>query len=124
MFVNADGWPVVAPFRYAPLGNIASEVTAGDAVGGYKMINHGKDISTAIKASQVVRLAADGTVSGAASGTWKHDGGNRITISLGASGTFVGVLSRQWNINSGAFGVTWTAQSVDGVSIWGARTGN
>jgi arabinan endo-1,5-alpha-L-arabinosidase len=34
------------------------------------------------------------------------------------------VLSRQWNTNAGAFVVTWTAQSVDGVSIWGARTGS
>jgi arabinan endo-1,5-alpha-L-arabinosidase len=128
MFINADGWLVVAPFRYAPLSKnataLSADVTAGDAVGSYKMINHGKDISTTIKASQNIRLAADGTVSGAASGTWKYDGGNKITISLGATGTFAGVLSRQWNTNASAFVVTWTAQSVDGVSIWGARTGN
>jgi arabinan endo-1,5-alpha-L-arabinosidase len=128
MFINADGWPVVAPFRYAPLSKSATalpaEVAAADAAGTYKMINHGKDISTAIKASQEVVLAANGTVSGSVSGTWKHDGGNKITISLGATGTFVGVLSRQWNTNASAFVVTWTAQSVDGVSIWGARTGN
>ncbi|RZT09871.1 arabinan endo-1,5-alpha-L-arabinosidase [Duganella sp. CF402] len=128
MFINADGWPVVAPFRYAPLSKnattLSAEVTAADAAGTYKMINHGKDISTTIKASQEVVLAANGTVSGSASGTWKHDGSNKITISLGATGTFVGVLSRQWNTNASAFVVTWTAQSVDGVSIWGARTGN
>jgi arabinan endo-1,5-alpha-L-arabinosidase len=128
MFINADGWPVVAPFRYAPLSKnataLSADVTAADAVGSYKMINHGKDISTTIKASQNIRLAADGTVSGGASGTWKYDGGNKITISLGATGTFAGVLSRQWNTNASAFVVTWTAQSVDGVSIWGARTGS
>ncbi|WP_371866491.1 glycoside hydrolase family 43 protein [Duganella alba] len=128
MFINADGWLVVSPFRYAPLSKnsttLSAEVTAADVVGTYKMINHGKDISTAIKASQSVVLAADGTVSGTASGTWKHDGGNKITIALGATGTFAGVLSRQWNTNASAFVVTWTAQSVDGVSIWGARTGN
>ena len=88
------------------------------------MINHGKDISTVIKTSQVVKLAADGTVSGAVTGTWKHNGANKVKISLGAAGEFSGVLSRQWNTNAGAFVVTFTAQSVDGVSIWGARTGN
>lgn len=128
MFINADGWIVVAPFRYAPLSRnatpLSADVTAADAVGSYKMINHGKDISTVIKQSQNVQLAADGSVSGAASGSWKYDGGNRITLTLGALGTFAGVLSRQWNTNAAAFVVTWTAQSVDGVSIWGARTGS
>jgi arabinan endo-1,5-alpha-L-arabinosidase len=128
MFVNADGWLVVAPFRYAPLSKnatpLAAEVTAADAAGSYKMINHGKDISVAIKTSQVVQLAAGGAVTGAVTGTWTHDGGNRITLTLGAAGTFKGVLSRQWNTNASAFVVTWTAQSVDGVSIWGARTGS
>jgi len=128
MFINEDGWIVVSPFRYAPLSKnstaLSAEVTAADAAGTYKMINHGKDITAAIKASQSIKLAADGTVSGAATGTWKHNGANKITISLGAAGTFNGVLSRQWNTNASAFVVTWTAQSVDGVSIWGARTGS
>ena len=128
MFINDEGWLVVAPFRYAPLGKntavLSADVAAADAVGTYKMINHGKDISTVIKASHVVKLAADGTVSGAATGTWKHNGANKVTLSLGAAGDFGGVLSRQWNTNASAFVVTFTAQSVDGVSIWGARTGN
>jgi arabinan endo-1,5-alpha-L-arabinosidase len=88
------------------------------------MVNHGKDITTTIKQSANVVLAVDGTVTGAATGTWKHDGSNKITLTLGATGTFSGVLSRQWNSNASAFLVTWTAQSVDGVSIWGARTGS
>ena len=128
MFINDDGWIVVAPFRYAPLSlnatPLSADVTAADAAGTYKMINHGKDISATIKPSQVVKLAADGTVSGAATGTWKFNGANKVTISLGTAGDFNGVLSRQWNTNAGAFVVTFTAQSVDGVSIWGARTGN
>jgi len=128
MFINADGWPVVSPFRYAPLSlsptTLSADVTAADAAGTYKMINHGKDISATIKTSTAVTLAADGTVTGSVTGTWTYNGGNKITLSLGTTGTFTGVLSRQWNTNAGAFVVTWTAQSVDGVSIWGARTGS
>lgn len=128
MFINADGWLVVAPFRYAPLSKnatpLSAVVTAADAAGSYKMINHGKDISAVIKASQNIQLASGGAVTGAATGTWTHDGDNRITLVLGTLGTFKGVLSRQWNTNASAFVVTWTAQSVDGVSIWGARTGS
>lgn len=128
MFINDDGWPVVAPFRYAPLSKSAvtlgGAVTAADAAGTYKMINHGKDISTAIKPSQVIKLAADGTVSGAATGGWTHKGNNNVGITLTGSGTYSGVLSRQWNTNANAFVVTFTAQSADGVSLWGARTGD
>lgn len=128
MFINADGWLVVAPFRYAPLSKnatvLSADVTAADAAGSYKVINHGKDISATIKQSQNIVLAAGGAVTGALTGTWSHDGSNRITLTLGTAGTFKGVLSRQWNTNASAFVVTWTAQSVDGVSIWGARTGS
>jgi arabinan endo-1,5-alpha-L-arabinosidase len=128
MFINSDGWPVVAPFRYAPLSlnatPLSASVTAADAQGSYKMINHGKDISATIKASQNIQLNADGTVTGAASGTWQNMGGNNVNITLTTGGSFNGVLSRQWNSNANAFVVTFTAQSVDGVSIWGARTGS
>jgi len=102
-------------------------VTAADAAGSYKAINHGKDISTALKTSQNIKLNADGTVTGAMTGTWAHKGNNNVTITLtsgAGGGAFSGVLSRQWNTNASAFVVTFTAQSADGVSLWGARTGN
>ncbi len=128
MFINAAGWPVVSPLRYAPLSKsatpVAATVTAKEVEGSYQYVNHGKDITPAIRNSQAIRLAADGTVSGAAQGTWKHDGANRITLTLPAAGTFSGVLSRQWNAHANSFVVTFTAQSNDGVSIWGLRSGD
>ncbi len=127
MFINADGWPVVAPFRYAPLSKSATTlvaaITSTEAQGSYKIVNHGKDITATIKASQNSKLNADGTISGAVTGSWKHNGSNNITITLDSGGVFSGVLSRQWNTNADSFVVTFTAQSSDGVSIWGARTG-
>jgi len=127
MFFNSAGWPVVAPFRYAPLSltNPAqiAEITSAQVTGAYKVINHGKDISAVIKASESLRLNSDGTVSGAATGTWLHRGENLIDITL--SGTiYYGVLSRQWNTNANNFVVTFTAQTVGGVSLWGSRTGD
>ncbi len=128
MFINADGWPVVAPFRYAPLSKSATPlvaaVTSAEAQGSYKMINHGKDITATIKPSQNIQLNADGTVSGAVTGSWQYQGSNNITITLDVGGIYKGVLSRQWNTNANSFAVTFTAQSIEGVSIWGARTGN
>jgi arabinan endo-1,5-alpha-L-arabinosidase len=119
---------VVAPLRYVPLSKSATAlpatVSAADAAGAYKMVNHGKDISATIKPSQAIRLDADGTVSGTATGSWIHKGGNNIGISLDGGGSYSGVLSRQWNPNANAFTVTFSAQSKEGVSLWGIRTGS
>jgi arabinan endo-1,5-alpha-L-arabinosidase len=113
--------------RYVPLAKsavaLSDVVSAADAAGSYQMINHGKDISAVIKTAQNIKLGADGTVSGAVTGTWVHKGGNNITLSLGTTGTFSGVLSRQFNTNAKAFVVTFTAQSAEGVSLWALRTG-
>jgi arabinan endo-1,5-alpha-L-arabinosidase len=127
MFINEDGWPVVAPLRYVPLSKSATALSAtvgsADVAGAYKMVNHGKDISATIKPSQAIRLEANGTVGGAATGTWVHKGANHIGIVLDGGGSFNGVLSRQWNPNANAFTVTFSAQSKEGVSLWGIRTG-
>lgn len=127
MFVSEDGWPVVAPLRYAPLSKnatpLAAEVTVKDAEGSYQFINHGKDISATVKPAQTIRLDTGGAVSGAATGTWTHRGGNKMQLVLSSGGTFNGVLSRQWNANAGRFVVTFSAQSSDGVSVWGVRNG-
>ena len=128
MFVNEEGWLVVAPFRYAPLRLATpaqtAEVSSVQAQGSYKLINHGKDISTALKSSSAIKLSADGTLSGAVTGSWLHKGGNRLTITLSSGGAFSGVLSRQWNSNAGRFVISFSAQSAEGLSIWGARTGD
>lgn len=127
-FFNEDGWPVLAPFRYAPLSLAAdlpsATVTQADVAGSYKYINHGKDITATIVNSQTVALNADGTISGAVTGTWAHKGNNYIDITLTTGGLFKGVLSRQYNSNANKFVVTFSAQSTGGVSIWGAKTGN
>jgi arabinan endo-1,5-alpha-L-arabinosidase len=128
MFINEDGWPVVAPLRYAPLSKSAAplvaDVSSVEAQGAYQLINHGKDISTTIKTAQTIRLEANGTVTGGVSGSWSHRGANKVQLVLGTAGTFNGVLSRQYNANAKRFVVTFTAQGSDGVSVWGVRTGS
>ena len=127
LFFNAEGWPVMAPFRYVPLSMaspaVTADVSAADAAGAYKLVNHGKDISATIKTSQSIRLAANGDVTGAVTGTWLHGGANLVDVTLGGT-LYRGVLSRQWNSNANRFVVTFTAQATDGVSIWGVRTGD
>jgi arabinan endo-1,5-alpha-L-arabinosidase len=127
LLFNSAGWPVAAPFRYAPLSlsptAMVADVTNTDVPGAYKLIDHGKDISTIIKASQAIRVNGDGTVSGAVTGTWIHRGNNLVDVTVGGT-LYNGVLSRQWNTNANRFVVTFSVQSAAGVSLWGARTGD
>ena len=128
MFLNEDGWPVVAPLRYAPLARsaapVVADITAAEAVGAYQFINHGKDITASTKSAQAIRLDTGGALSGGVTGTWSHRGANKVQLVLSTGGTFNGVLSRQYNANAKRFVVTLSAQSVDGVSVWGVRTAN
>jgi arabinan endo-1,5-alpha-L-arabinosidase len=127
LMFNSQGWPVMAPFRYAPLSAsptaVVADVTNADVPGAYKIVDHGKDILATIKPSQTLRLNADGTMSGALTGTWLHRGNNLVDLML--SGViYNGVLSRQWNTNANKFVVTFSVQAPAGNSIWGARTGD
>jgi arabinan endo-1,5-alpha-L-arabinosidase len=127
MHLNDDGWLVIAPLRYAPL-SLASpaqtaDISAAQAAGSYKLVNHGLDITATLKASINVTLNADGTVSGDMTGTWTYKAGNLLTFTSGGT-SYSGVLSRQWNTNANAFAVSFSALSSGGVSLWAVRTGS
>lgn len=125
--LNEDGWPVVAPLRYAPLSLATpaqtAAVSAAQAAGSYQLVNHGKDISAAIKPSAALTVASGGALSGALTGTWAHGGSNRITLTVGGV-AYKGQLSRQWHANANAFVIVFSAVSAEGVSLWGIRTGD
>jgi arabinan endo-1,5-alpha-L-arabinosidase len=128
MFINENGWPVVAPLRYVPLSKgkeVAASVSATAAAGTYKFVNHNKEITAYVVPSQVVKLGKDGKITGAVKGTWAHRGDNNVALTLdGSSQQYRGVLSRQWNTNANAFTVTFSVQNAAGVSLWGVRTGD
>lgn len=91
--MNQDGWPVFAPYRYA--GEEAKEskkVTPNDAAGDYKLIQHGKDISSLIKESVPMELHKNGKVTGEAEGTWKISGKRDVQLTLDGK-SYKGVLT-------------------------------
>jgi arabinan endo-1,5-alpha-L-arabinosidase len=110
MFMNADGWPVVAPYRYANETQPAflrPEFVFGD----YLYVNHGKDITATIKKSQLITLNANGSITGAVTGTWRRPGGNQIEISLPGASTYKGVLLTEWDETSKSYVTTFTASA-------------
>lgn len=119
LFMNADGWPVVAPYRYAneTLSAVRSEFVVGD----YMLVNHGKDITAAIKTSRIVTLNGNGTITGAVSGTWRILGSNQVEINLPGASTYKGYLLSQWDETSKSYVMTFTASAREGIAIFGSR---
>jgi arabinan endo-1,5-alpha-L-arabinosidase len=129
MFVNVDGWLVASPLRYAPRTNSSGipqakvEYVGLSEIGGtYQMVNHGRDMAGTAKQSVQVTLGADGSVSGALSGTWRFGGNNTIALTLGGT-AFTGALSRQWSEVGQEFRVTLTALNAAGEALWGVHDG-
>jgi arabinan endo-1,5-alpha-L-arabinosidase len=119
LFMNADGWPVVAPYRYA--NETLTAVRREFVVGDYLFVNHGKDITGDIKTSQLIALNANGTVTGAQSGTWALVGSNGVELKLGGALAYKGVFINQWDETSKGYVMALTAQSREGVSVFGSR---
>jgi arabinan endo-1,5-alpha-L-arabinosidase len=121
MFMNKDGWPVVAPYRYT--GEALEKVNRQDIVGEYQFINHGKDITSSVEKSAYITLNQDNTISGDASGIWKKTSHNQAELIIDGE-VYDGVFVRQYDQTSEMNVITFTAMSKDGVMVWGSRLQN
>lgn len=122
-FINEDGWPVTAV--YENKGDKISQTgySKDEIVGDYYFINHGtaKQSDDYHKAKNLV-LKADGTVSGAATGTWKEkDNSYYATFVLGGV-TYKGVFFKQHTeLVNGPNVMTFTAIGTNNKTIWGSK---
>ena len=82
MVVSPDGWLVMAPYEKSGTVRQQDAYTTEQVVGDYEIVVHnpiafyagGGDSSDAIYHAQTVTLNTDGTIGGAATGTWSVDG--------------------------------------------------
>ncbi|WP_222861076.1 LamG-like jellyroll fold domain-containing protein [Paenibacillus ihumii] len=118
MFLNKDGWFVVAPERYA--GETIQAVNAGDIAGDYKFVNHGLAYSGNITPAVNIRLNEDKTITGDATGTWDLQGDYLAAITIDGV-TYDGVFVRQWDTALERETMTFTAISSVGETVWGIR---
>lgn len=119
MYMNADGWLVAAPHRYA--GETLTLQHRNQVPGDYKVIRHDKIISGQIRNSQLMTFEPDGRIAGAGTGTWRFRHDNDVTIVLDGE-TYRGIFSTQWDDENGTRVHAFSAISEDGVSLWGSRT--
>lgn len=118
MFFNADGWPVIAPYRYS--GETIDKYTEGEIIGDFKLINHRKDITGVIKKSTVITLDKNHKISGNAKGTWKLVGDHDIELTIDGV-TYKGVAAYEYDTDNNLYVMTFTALSDKGVAIWGSK---
>ncbi|MBQ0043832.1 MAG: glycoside hydrolase family 43 protein [Bacteroidales bacterium] len=94
MFMNEDGWPVVAPHRYS--GDLNVQLSKKDVTGEYKFVNHGTRITADITESVIISLNIDGK-------------------------TYKGVFHYQYDHANNVNRVTFTACGLSNETIWGSK---
>ena len=122
MFMNEDGWPVVAPHRYS---GVVEGVRYGkkDLAGAYKFVNHGTRTTGELTESSIIYLNSDGTVSGDASGnwTWNKAGGKNYAQFTIDGKTYKGVFNYQYDPANNVNRFTFTACGTSNETIWGSK---
>ena len=132
VFQSKNGWLVAAPFEYtgeqvtnadiATTQQIASDRIAGQ----YKLLIHTYKLDHRKKAAAEpvdIELKADGTISGASSGTWKiEEGTSYITLKIGST-YYHGVMVEQTLEPTDTKTPAFTAvAATTGTTAWGYQT--
>ena len=118
MFMNADGWPVMAPVRYSGEGREAPGMEARPGV--YKVLFHKHDINRTAHVSVMAALKPDGTVDGACEGTWESGDDGTVRLTLDGE-SYTGVFTRCLDDAQGAWVTCFTALNEKGEAVWGIR---
>jgi len=136
LFFNDDGWPVMAPNRYA--GETAGRVDPADVVGEYDLLVHTavrNDVTFATSALH--SFYADGSVrlggytlgvkesggprdimpSSATVGEWERTGDYHFKVTIDGT-EYNGVMVPQYNNDMGFAALSFTGISGQGVSMW------
>ena len=118
MYMNEEGWPVASPVRYA--GESPAPVPAERRGGVYKMLLHEHDINTVEHESVVITLEADGTVTGAATGSWACEDGVNVTIALGDT-VYKGIMHTALDSSQSNWATCISALDDTGAALWAIR---
>ena len=121
-FLNEDEWPVTAVYEY--LGEQPENYDEEEVIGMYEFIDHGTKTNGDMIETAMITLEEDGTITGAASGSWsKKDSGkgyDYVTLTIGDV-TYKGFFFRQHKENTDPEPVmTFSAIGDNNTCIWGS----
>ena len=131
VFQNEDGWLVAAPFEYtgeqvtsadiATTQQVATDRIAGTwqlLVHPFKLNHTKKETAKPVE----IELHADGTISGAQTGTWTvGEGTSYVTIKLGTT-EYKGVMVEQTLEPTDDKTIAFTCMNRNGVTVWGYQS--
>lgn len=136
MLPTADGWLVAAPYEYTGTKADPQGYPADELAGDYELVVHDQKTSfkgpkkvtdkdstdyRGVQQAERITLAADGTVTGEHTGTWKAtDGTNLMEITLDGT-TYQGAFDRLPRDKDGKLEMTFSAIG-DNLCIWGSQT--
>jgi len=118
LFFNQEGWPVMAPNRYA--GESLGRVDTADIVGEYDLIEHtAVGNSATFVNSQVYTFLEDGKVAQGATqrGTWSRTGDYYVSVTIGSE-AYSAVIAPQYNNDLSYAELSITGVSNNGRSLW------
>ncbi len=122
MFINEDGWPVVAPYEYS--GDTISKKGYSDdeVVGYYQFVNQGNSNSATMLDTLNVKLKKNHTITGDATGTWSMKSGSYF-MNITINGiTYKGVFFKQQDESEYVSKVmTFSAVGSNNQCIWGSK---
>ncbi len=118
MYMNAEGWPVVSPLRYA--GEMPQPVDASLMDGLYKVLLHQRDINKVEHESEEITLHADGTVTGAYTGEWACTDGVNVTLTLDGL-QYTGVMHTALDASQRNWTTCISALDGSGAALWATR---
>lgn len=118
MAMDKDGWPVVAPRRYA--GETVEKLDKRELPGVYMLIDHGNDISADPKRPSMIKLEVNGKITGDYSGTWKLESGYRLEVEINGA-SYDGIAIRGWDEGEERYTMTFSLLSDKGIAVWGSK---
>ena len=131
VFQNEDGWLVAAPFEYTGESVTSADIAATQQVatdriaGTWQLLVHPFKLNHTkkeIAKPSEIELHADGTISGAQTGSWAiEEGTSFVTIKLGTT-EYKGVMIEQTLEPTDEQTIAFTCMNRNGVTVWGYQS--
>ena len=111
-----DGWPVVAPERYA--GVPTTEITEASFYGTWEHIDMKYQYKT-IQTSSTIFLGSDKKITGGITGTWSYDSANK-TLTINGVKCIV-QDAWDWEASPRKVTITYSGLTAGGLPYWGKK---
>lgn len=122
MFINEEGWPVVAPYENSGDKILENGYEISEIIGSYEFINQGNSNSSSIEETLNIILNEDYTISGDVLGTWSvTDESYYMDITIDGV-VYRGVFFKQQDESKYENKVmTFTALGDNNQCVWGSK---